>query len=225
MRRLGGAAAAAAVLILLTGCGSEATTPTATPTVTVVETPSASSSASATPSSGATATASASASSAPASSSSASSGDPGRPADQCADDAIGVSVNVADGGGGAGNEEYNVIFTNTGGDSCVLRGTPGVSVVGDGNGTQLGQPASRNQSNATDVRLTPGESAAAPLRIVNIRNGGGPLGSACQVKKGDGFRVYPPHSTKAFFSESDDAYACTSSRVFMTVSAVIRFTD
>ncbi|MFD1720892.1 DUF4232 domain-containing protein [Amnibacterium endophyticum] len=224
MRRVGGAAAAAALLLVLTGCGSQVTAPTITPTVTVAPTPSS------TPSSSASASASssaptASASSTPASSGASAAGDPGRPADQCADQDLGVTITRDNGGGGAGSEVYDVLFTNTGGGSCVLRGAPGVSVVGGGNGTQLGEPAARNQADAVDVRLAPGQAAGAPLQVVDIRDGGGPLGSACRVRKGDGFRVYPPHSKKAIFVKSDDAYACTSSEVFMTVRTVVRFTD
>ena len=211
-------------MVLLTGCGSQAATPTATPTVTVVRTPSATPATSAPAASpSATATATASASSSPTTSS-APAADSGTPADQCPDDAIGVAITVADGGGGAGSEYYNVLFTNTGGATCVLRGTPGVSVVGKGNGSQLGPAADRVQTGVKSLRLAVGETVAAPLKIVNIGTDGGPLDD-CRVASGDGYRVYPPHSKRAFLVRNADAAACADGPVFMTVSPVVRFTD
>lgn len=226
MRRLGGAAAAAAtVIILLTGCGTQTTPSTVTPSVTVAPSsplPTVTVTAAPTPSASASRTASTAAS---ASASSATpAGDSGAPADQCPDADLGVSISIADGGGGAGSEYYNVLFTNVGGSSCVLRGTPGVSVVGGGSGKQVGPAADRIQTGVKPVRLGVGETAAAPLRIVNIGTDGGPL-VGCTVAKGDGYRVYPPHSKKAFFVEDADAVACTGGPVFMTASPVIRFTD
>ena len=218
MRRLGGVAAAAGMLLLLTGCGSQATAPSATPSVTVIESPSAAP-ASSTPPPSASATPSASAS---PSASTVPAGD-SAPADQCPDDSLGISITVADGGGGAGSEYYNVLFTNTGGSSCVLRGTPGVSVVSSG-GAQLGPAADRVQTGVKAVRLAVGQVVAAPLKIVNIGTDGGPL-VGCRVVSGAGYRVYAPHSKKAVIVEDADAAACADGPVFMTVSPVIRFTD
>ncbi|GAA2749922.1 hypothetical protein GCM10009869_07640 [Amnibacterium kyonggiense] len=122
-------------------------------------------------------------------------------------------------GGGAGSVGYQVLFTNTGGTPCALRGTPGVSVVGDGNGTQLGRPATRNQSDVRTLTLQAGDTVAAPLSIVNIGTNGGPL-DGCTVRKGDGYRVYPPHSTTAFFYSDPKAVACAPGPAFMTVGPV-----
>lgn len=191
--------------------------PTATPTITVAA-PSASVSVSPTTS----ASGSASSSSPPTSSASASasaSADAGRPANQCADDDLGVTIIPSSDGGGAGSEYYQILFTNGGGTACALRGTPGVSVVGDGNGTQLGQPAARTQTGVKTISIGAGESVAAPLKVVNIGTNGGPL-SGCTVRKGDGYRVYAPHSTKAIFAEDSTAVACAPGPVFMTVGPV-----
>lgn len=220
LRFLGGAVLVAAVSMMLTGCGSQAAEPTATPSVTVAPTtaPAATPTALPTaPDGPPTSTAEPAPPTAPAAESN-------RPADQCRDADLGVAVAVADGGGGAGSEEYNVLFTNTGGETCALRGTPGVSVVGDGNGTQLGAAAERVQSGVKTVRLQSGETAAAPLRIVNIGTDGGPL-DGCTVQQGDGYRVYPPHSTRAFLVQDPDAVACVKGPSFMTVGPVIRLTD
>ncbi len=222
MRRLGGAALAAGVLLMLTGCGSQATTPSATPTVTVIETPSAapSTTASATPSTAPSSTASASASA--SASSSAPSAGGSAPAGQCPDDSLGITVVRAADGGGAGSEYYQVLFTNTGGSSCVLRGTPGVSVISSG-GAQLGPAADRVQTGVQLVRIGVGGVAAATLQVVNIGTDGGPL-DGCRAVTGAGYRVYAPHSTKAVRVQDGDAVACADGPVFMTVSPVARFT-
>jgi hypothetical protein len=212
MRFVGGAALAAVTVLALTGCGSQAVQPTSTPTVTVApSTPAAVAS----PVPTVTETISAT----PEPTTTPVGVDPNRPANQCADDVIGVSVGLAPGGGGAGSEYYEVYFTNTGGTACALRGTPGVSVVGDGNGTQLGKPADRIETGVTTLTLQAGDTVEAPLKIVNIGTTGGPL-AGCTVKRGDGYRVYPPHSLRAFFVR-DSSLACVSGPSFMTVGPVV----
>ncbi|MGT2425339.1 DUF4232 domain-containing protein [Amnibacterium kyonggiense] len=215
MRVLGGAAVGAALVLVLAGCGSQAVQPTSSPTITVAPTASASSS-SAAPMPTATAP---TATATPDPATTRADPDPGRPADQCTD--LGVSVIPAQGGGGAGSEAYQVLFTNTGGDACALRGTPGVSVVGGGDGSQIGEPATRNQTDVRTLTLQAGDTVAAPLSIVDIGTNGGPL-VGCTVRKGDGYRVYPPHSTTAFFYADPTAVACSSGPAFMTVGPVAR---
>ncbi|MBW4041038.1 MAG: DUF4232 domain-containing protein [Acidobacteria bacterium] len=209
MRILGGAALAAVTVLALTGCGSQSTAPSTTPTVTVAPTtvpptspppPTAPETITATP--GPTTTAAA---------------DPNRPKGQCPDDSLGVSIVSVD--AGAGSLDSTVLFTNTGGEACELRGTPGVSVVGDGNGTQLGKPATGIQNGVVTRTLQPGATIASQLRITNIGTNGGPL-PGCTVRKGDGYRVYPPHSTRAFFVQDPKAVACAPGPVFMTVGPV-----
>ena len=222
MRVLPTAALAAVALLALTGCGSQATEETASPSITVAPTtaaPPPSPAGSATPV--ATASPAAPETEAPTVPPVETGG--GAPADQCSDDALGVSIAVADGGGATGSEYYDVVFTNTGGTPCALRGTPGVSVVGDGNGTRLGKPADRIQTGVRTVRLGVGKSAAAPLKVVNIGTDGGPL-DGCTVQKGDGYRVYAPHSRTAVLVRDPSAVACVSGPSFMTVGPVVAFT-
>ena len=220
MRFLGGAVLVAATMSVLTGCGSQATQPTRTATVTVAPSSSAPSSSAPieTPAPSETVTIPAT----PEATTTPVGTDPNRPANQCTD--IGVSVVIADGGGGAGSEYYNVLFTNTGGAACALRGTPGVSVVGDGNGTQLGKAADRIESGVKTLTLQAGDTVAAPLKVVNIGTDGGPL-EGCTVRKGDGYRVYPPHSKRSYFVQDPSAVACVSGPSFMSVSPVIARTD
>jgi hypothetical protein len=208
-----------AAVLALTGCGSQATQPTRTATVTVAPTTS-------TPTAAPTPTPTGAvpvpvpATSEPTTTPGGS--DPQRPANQCTD--LGVSIVIADGGGGAGSEYYDVLFTNTGGTTCALRGTPGVSVVGGASGTQLGKPADRIETGVRTLTLRAGDTVAAPLKIVNIGTDGGPL-DGCTVEKGDGYRVYPPHSKRSTFVQDASAVACAQGPSFMTVGPVVARTD
>ena len=74
-------------------------------------------------------------------------------------------------------------------------GFPGVSYVGGGNGTQVGQAATRTDDAVKTRTLAPGKSAKAALR----RTQPGNYGDDCRQTKVDGFRVYPPGSTESAF--------------------------
>ncbi|MGG7464476.1 DUF4232 domain-containing protein [Plantibacter sp. YIM 135347] len=187
--------------LLLAGCASGSGTGAGSVT------PSASTSVSTTPTPTATPTGSA-----------GGGADPNAPAGQCADSALAVTVTEFD--AGAGNISYDVAFTNTATSACVLRGTPGVSVVGDGNGTELGKPARQDSAaEPEDVNIAPGAAAHAVLRAVNIGTDGGPL-SDCAPVAGDGYRIYSPHSFTAVFVASPGVPACTSDDLWMSIGSV-----
>ena len=171
-----------------------------------------------TPSGSTSASASASSSTTP-SPTSTSKVDPNAPTGQCADKNLAVTITGAD--GAAGSTYSNVVFTNTGSTACNLQGAPGVSVVGKGNGTQLGVPASHEGSGTPAIVSVPaGGSVSAQLQSTNIGTDGGPLGSQCQATTGDGYRVYPPHSYHAFFVAQAGVAACASTVVWMHVQPV-----
>lgn len=201
----------ATVVLLLAGCAGEPAPPVTAPAVTRTLPASPSASASTAPTATRTA--------APRPTATRADPDPNRPPGQCPDGVLGVSI--TGGEGAAGSAVYRLLFTNTGGSTCTLRGAPGVSVVGAGDGTQLGPPADRVQEGAATLRLAPGATVVAPLQVVDIRPDGGPL-DGCQVVDGDGFRVYPPHSRRAFFVESSSAVACANGPSFMRVGVVER---
>lgn len=107
------------------------------------------------------------------------------------------SVKAAGGGGAAGSSYVLVSFTNTTGSDCWLYGYPGVSFVGYGNGTQLGAAAQRTTGTAArSVQLNPGHSTTSLLQIVNAGNFDA---TECAPTTADGFRIYPPASTKAAY--------------------------
>ena len=190
-----GAACVLAAALLMTGCAgggaSPTTSPTTTPTATPTESP--------TP----TPTGSV---------------DPNAPAGQCADDALEVTIESL--GGGAGSTGYDLVFTNTGSESCELRGAPGVSVVNDA-GVQIGEAAEREgDDDPPTLTLEPGGSVAASLQAVNIEPDGGPLDD-CPVAEGSAYLVYPPHSfTAVEVTTGQSVPACESTTPFLTVGPV-----
>ena len=243
-------AIAVGLAALLAGCTQTGAGPTpSAATVTASATASSSSAASATaampassaPASSAAAS-SAAASSAAASSAAASSApaqpssadpnptasatrtDPGAPKGQCADSAL--RLDIQETGGGLGSRQDLIVFRNAGTTTCALAGAPGVSVVGDGNGTQLGQPAGRGPGASEVFQLKPGDTVTAELDRISVDGRTTTFSSdgdqvACDVQKGDGYRIYPPHSFKAVLLRRSDVWACTSKFVWMHVSPVV----
>jgi hypothetical protein len=113
-----------------------------------------------------------------------------------------------------------LVLTNTGTERCTLQGWPGVSFVGDGNGTQLGAAGDfdRNSPHGT-VTLDPGGAAHAPLKIANAMNYDA---TTCDPQTADGLRVYPPGETHSLFVASTDLTACRSDSVHLiTVQALL----
>lgn len=146
--------------------------------------------------------------------------DPDAPEGQC--ETANLAVDVQPGDAAAGSRYSTIVFTNTGTTECALRGYPGVSVTGHGNGTQLGAPADRTpipDGGIVTVQLAPGGTAVAQLQEANIGDGGGPLAGDCEVEPGDGYRIYPPHSFDAVLVE-DAVPACASGTVWMHVGVV-----
>lgn len=132
-----------------------------------------------------------------------------------------LSGTIAQGGGGAaGSVEVTLVLTNNGSGECSLQGWPGVSFVGDGNGTQLGAAAEFDRSTPhPTVVLQPGGTAQAPLRITQALNY---PEADCQPKQADGFRVYPPGSTESLFVKDANVTACTKDSVtLLTVGALV----
>lgn len=134
----------------------------------------------------------------------------------CATGDLRVTLGTAN--GAAGSSTMPIIFTNTGSGACELHGFPGVSFVGDGNGTQLGAAADEDGSIpiAQQHRMEPGQAVQAQLKIEQAQNFAG-----CTAKTADGLRIYPPHSTIAVFVKASGLTACTNSDIhLLTVGPV-----
>ncbi|WP_066517257.1 DUF4232 domain-containing protein [Curtobacterium ammoniigenes] len=123
-------------------------------------------------------------------------------------------------GGAAGSTIIHLTFKNTGSTTCVLQGWPGVSFVGDGNGTQLGAPATLDRAAPhPTVTLAPGATAVAPLKIAQAGNY---PSASCTPTPADGFRVYPPGSTTALYIKASGYTACASTAApLLDVQAVV----
>ncbi|WP_285115861.1 DUF4232 domain-containing protein [Leifsonia sp. fls2-241-R2A-40a] len=131
-----------------------------------------------------------------------------------------LAGSIAQGSGGAaGSVEVTLVLTNNGSAECSLQGWPGVSFVGDGNGTQLGAAAQFDRSTPhPTVVLKPGGTAQAPLKITQALNY---PDADCKPKPADGFRVYPPGSTASLFIAYPGQTACTSESIsLLTVGAL-----
>jgi hypothetical protein len=124
-----------------------------------------------------------------------------------------LSVTLGTPSGTAGSSYVPIQFTNTSSSACELHGFPGVSFVGKGNGTQLGAAADWDDSKpVVQNTLQPGAVVVANLRVAQAGNYGS---DECQPLAADGFRVYPPHSTKSVFVKASNYTACQSDSVHL----------
>ena len=131
-----------------------------------------------------------------------------------------LSGQIVEGAGGAaGHTGVRIEFTNTSSQSCSMHGFPGVSFVGDDNGTEIGAPAQREPgAPEATVDLAPGGTAYAALLIANAQNYDE---ATCQPTPVDGFRVYPPNSTTALLVPDNRWTGCASPTVvLLTVQPV-----
>lgn len=115
-----------------------------------------------------------------------------------------------EGGGAAGSFGLRLVLVNDGSESCFLQGWPGVSLVGGGDGSQLGAAATQNrtdQYSSEGVVLEPGGSAYAPLRVEQALDY---ANADCQPRDADGFRVYPPGNEESLFIEAQGLVGCTT---------------
>jgi len=95
-------------------------------------------------------------------------------------------------GAAAGSAYVSLRYRNVSDHACRTGGFGGVSFVGHGNGTQIGDPAARRPG--TTLRsfvLHRGQSASSLVQIANADNY---AKRACHPTKVDGFRVYVPNS-------------------------------
>ncbi|MCP2265865.1 DUF4232 domain-containing protein [Promicromonospora thailandica] len=129
--------------------------------------------------------------------------------ERCLEPDLAGSLAAAPGGGSAGHDQLEIVLTNTGDEDCVLQGWPGVSFVGDGDGTQLGAAAILDRSSAHQpVPLAPGDAAHADLQVAHAEN----YGDDCHQTPADGLRVYAPGETRSLFVQNDELTltACAS---------------
>lgn len=136
-----------------------------------------------------------------------------------------LTGSVADGGGSsAGATRVAIILRNTGARSCTLQGWPGVSFVGGGNGTQIGNAATLDRStpHQTLILRPSGEVQA----VVTVEDAGDWDSATCHPRVTDGFRVIPPGSRQSLFVPATGALfeSCAAPAVHqLSTSALASF--
>ena len=136
-----------------------------------------------------------------------------------------LTGSVADGGGGsAGATRVAIILHNTGAASCTLQGWPGISFVGGGTGTQIGNAATLDRSTPHQtLTLRPGGEVQS---VVTVEDAGNWDSATCHPRVTDGFRVIPPGSRQSLFVPATGALfeSCASTSVHqLTTSALASF--
>jgi len=125
--------------------------------------------------------------------------------DMCTSGDLHVSTENA--GAAAGHAVTRLVFQNTSGDACWVRGFPGVSYVAGGDGHQVGGPAVRDHSrgpSSARIWLIPNGHAYALLNQANPHNF---PSSDCDPTDVRGLRVYPPEETESVYVP-DATQAC-----------------
>ncbi|MFK0246799.1 DUF4232 domain-containing protein [Amycolatopsis azurea] len=184
MISIGGLVAGTAGLLLLSACGSESTpvaqNSSVPPSSSAPETSAAPSASSSSP--------------APASQ------PPQTPAPAQKNDGLckagDVKLSVGGGDAAAGTVYRQLVITNTSGHPCTIQGFPGVSYVTGADGHQVGEAAYRDGEKGGPVQLANGQSAAADIGFVNVRNYDE---AACKPTETRGLRVYLPQETASNF--------------------------
>lgn len=112
----------------------------------------------------------------------------------CTTKQLTVTITPSAQGNAAGSSYFDLVFTNKGPGTCSIYGWPGVSFVGDSNGTQIGAAADRTDAPKL-LKLARGKSAQALLREIDAAN----FDDSCSIRPVDGLRVYPPNQKAAVF--------------------------
>lgn len=99
--------------------------------------------------------------------------------------------------GAAGSFYGRMVVVNTSSRTCTLHGYGGISLVGRGNGTQIGAASVRMPSRVRTLTLAPGQRARARVQVTDALNY---PKRTCQPRRVQGFRVYLPGETHAQFA-------------------------
>lgn len=136
--------------------------------------------------------------------------------DNCTAEQLALRLGSGDSGMGHSNSELR--FTNRGDHACTLQGSPGVSFVAGTDGHQVGEPAERApKSTGKLITLQPGDTASAPLSIVNP----GMFDPAeCKPVEVRGLRVYAPGDTASMFVDKPGSACSTPPEPQLTVNVV-----
>ena len=107
-------------------------------------------------------------------------------------------------GGAAGTVYREVVFTNRGPRTCVLRGFPGVSYVDTG-GDQVGAAAARVGARGPLLTLPHGTAAVSDVGFAQVDNFDPDV---CRKTPVWGIRVFPPDETAPLHLPMTDQHGC-----------------
>jgi len=138
--------------------------------------------------------------------------------DRCRTDDLEGTVDD-DGLSVGGDAQVTLVLTNAGSTSCTLQGWPGVSLVGLGDGTQLGAAAERDIVSLPHDTVTLQAGGAATV-LVLVAPAVDWAAAQCRPRLSDGFRVYPPGETHALFVEGEYTACADPTVSLLTVNAV-----
>ncbi|MFF1608617.1 DUF4232 domain-containing protein [Amycolatopsis sp. NPDC058278] len=195
LSRLFPVVAASAGVLALSACGGGGTTNAAN---------------SSTPSTSASPTATTTVTTAPPSPTSAPAEPPAaQPADNGLCKSGDVKLSLGPGDSGAGSTFRPLLIRNSSAKPCTIQGFPGVSYVAGADGHQVGKDAFRDGTKGNAVKLNPGQTAAADIQFVNVRNYDP---GTCQPTPVKGLRIYLPQETASNFVP-DDGTGCASTKI------------
>ncbi|GAB2988708.1 DUF4232 domain-containing protein [Saccharothrix stipae] len=106
--------------------------------------------------------------------------------------------------GAAGTVYREVVFTNRGLHTCVLRGFPGVSYV-DAHGNQVGAAATRVGDRGSLLTLPHGGTAISDVGFAQVDNFDPDV---CRKTPVWGIRVFPPDETVPLYEPMRDQHGC-----------------
>ncbi|RKT52344.1 DUF4232 domain-containing protein [Saccharothrix australiensis] len=129
-----------------------------------------------------------------------------RPAPAEVDTCKSVDLGIAFGrtGGAAGTVYREVLFTNRGPATCVLRGFPGVSYV-DAGRNQVGAAAVRVGERGPLLTLPHGATVTSDVGFAQVDNFDPDV---CRKTPVWGIKVFPPDETAPLYLPMTDQYGC-----------------
>jgi hypothetical protein len=136
------------------------------------------------------------------------------PVDTCKSADLSIAVGAVD--GAAGTIHREILFTNRGSGSCVLRGFPGVSYV-DSNGNQIGKAAQRVGAPGPLLTVARGATVVSDVAFAQAGNFDP---AVCGITPVWGVRVYPPDETNPMYLGLLGQYGCAGDVDQLSVATV-----
>ncbi len=109
-----------------------------------------------------------------------------------------LSFRLGQSEGAAGHFYTPLVFKNTSGEPCTLRGYPGLSSTNSAHGAQVGKAATR-ETGHTLATITLKANGGTASSLLTLTDTGVYDKSRCHPKTVKGFRIYAPNQTQAIY--------------------------